>query len=71
MELEYIGYSVFTIGVGVIAFFLRGIYANIQELTKSVNILNERIARYEERNSSLEVRLLRVEARLDKLTDSI
>lgn len=40
--------------LGVIGWFLRGIYANIQKMADSIQSLNERLIRHEEKNTTVD-----------------
>lgn len=57
--------------LGVIGWFLRGIYANIQKMAESIQSLNERLIRHEEKNTDVMKRLDRAELRLEHLNDEL
>ncbi len=57
--------------LGVIGWFLRGIYANIQKMADSIQSLNERLIRHEEKNTDVMKRLDRAESRLDHFNDEL
>jgi CII-binding regulator of phage lambda lysogenization HflD len=57
--------------LGVIGWFLRGIYANIQKMADSIQSLNERLIRHEEKNTDVMKRLDRAELRLEHLNDEL
>jgi peptidoglycan hydrolase CwlO-like protein len=40
--------------LGIIGWFLRGIYANIQKMADSIQSLNERLIRHEEKNTTVD-----------------
>jgi hypothetical protein len=54
-------------GLGMIGFFLRGIYSEIKQLAKDVRTLGEVAAKHEAHREATEMRLTRIEAKLDKL----
>ena len=57
--------------LGIIGWFLRGIYANIQKMADSIQSLNERLIRHEEKNTDVMKRLDRAESRLDHFNDEL
>ncbi len=57
--------------LGVIGWFLRGIYANIQKMADSIQSLNERLIRHEEKNTDVMKRMDRAESRLDHFNDEL
>lgn len=53
--------------LGVIGWFLRGIYSNIQKMADSIQNLNERLIRHEEQNTTLNKRLDGVDDRIEDM----
>lgn len=57
--------------LGVIGWFLRGIYANIQKMAESIQSLNERLIRHEEQSTTINKRLDRVDDRVEKIASEL
>jgi hypothetical protein len=66
MELTEILEMVLIGSLGIIGYFLRGIYIDIKVMAQTMQSMNERLIRHEERNAQLEHRIERVEERIEK-----
>ena len=51
--------------LGIIGYFLRGIYADIKSMALTMQSMNERLIRHEEQNRVIAAKLERVEERID------
>ena len=57
--------------LGIIGYFLRGIYIDIKSMAMTMQSMNERLIRHEEHNRQLDYRIERAEERLEKQEDDI
>ena len=71
MELTQILEVVLIGALGVIGYFLRGIYTDIKAMASALQSMNERLIRHEERNAPLEHRVERAEERIEKQEQDI
>jgi archaellum component FlaC len=71
IEASVIIQFVLTAALGVVGFFLRGIYTSIQDMAKSINTLNERLIRHETNNEATQKRADKVDSKLDELEREI
>ena len=57
--------------LGIIGYFLRNIYVDIKVMASTMQSMNERLIRHEERNAQLEHRMERMEERVEKQEQDI
>lgn len=69
IETTVIIQFILTIALGVIGFFLRGIYTTIQEMASSINKLNERLIRHETTSDSTLRRIENLEHKVDDINE--
>lgn len=63
---EYIMNTILTLGIATIGYFLKNIHTSVNEMSKSISALNDRLIRHETANESSLKRIDRLETQLDK-----
>lgn len=71
IETTVIIQIILTVSLSVIGFFLRGIYNSVQEMSKSIQQLNERLIRHETNNETTLKRIQRLEEKIDHYDEAI
>ena len=62
---DYIMNTILTLGIATIGYFLKNIHTSVNEMSKSINSLNDRLIRHETANESSLKRIDRLEQKLD------
>lgn len=68
---EYIMNTILTLGIATIGYFLKNIHTSVNEMSKSINSLNDRLIRHETANESSLKRIDRLETQLDKAEELV
>jgi hypothetical protein len=62
---DYIMNTILTLGIATIGYFLKNIHTSVNEMSKSISSLNDRLIRHETANESSLKRIDRLEQKLD------
>lgn len=67
VSVEMILQILLAAGIGTISFFMKGVYAELKQLSKDVRQLSNAAAAHEAHRIALEQRITRLEVKTDKL----